>query len=72
MARVATICDSEVIMKKDTDTKTPTFPRRQVIERQAERTRKALQLNTETLDLVRGGRAMYGGPDPDSRWWCES
>ncbi len=47
-------------MKKDTDTKTPTFPRKNVIERQADRARKVLQLNTETLDLVRGGRAMYG------------
>jgi hypothetical protein len=51
-------------MKKDNDTKTPTFPRKNVIERQAERTRKVLQLNTETLDLVRGGRAMYGQPAP--------
>ena len=49
-------------MKKDNDTKTPTFPRKNVIERQAERTRKVLQLDTETLDLVRGGRAMYGQP----------
>jgi hypothetical protein len=49
-------------MKKDTDTKTPTFPRKNVIERQADRTRKVLELNTETLDLVRGGRAMYGLP----------
>jgi hypothetical protein len=56
-----TIDSSEVNMKKDTDTNTPTFPRKQIIERQAERTRKVLQLNTETLDLVRGGRAMYGG-----------
>jgi hypothetical protein len=47
-------------MKKDTDNQTPTFPRKQIIERQAERTRKALQLSTETLDLVRGGRPMYG------------
>lgn len=48
-------------MKKDNENQTPTFPRSKVIERQAERTRKALQLNTETLDLVRGGRALYGG-----------
>lgn len=47
-------------MKKDTDSQTPTFPRKQVMERQAERTRKALALNAETLDLVRGGRPMYG------------
>lgn len=57
-------------MKKDNDTKTPTFPRKNVIERQAERTRKVLQLNTETLDLVRGGRAMYGLPP--SELICES
>jgi hypothetical protein len=56
-------------MKKDTDTKTPTFPRKQIIERQAERTRKALQLNTETLDLVRGGRMLYGGAESED--WCE-
>lgn len=47
-------------MKKDNETKTPTFPRKNVIERQADRTRKVLQLSTETLDLVRGGRALYG------------
>jgi hypothetical protein len=52
-------------MKKDTDTKTPTFPRKNVIERQADRARKVLQLNTETLDLVRGGRAMYGGVESE-------
>lgn len=48
-------------MKKDTD-RTPTFPRKQVIERQAERTRKVLQLSTETLDLVRVSGALYGLP----------
>jgi hypothetical protein len=48
-------------MKKDTD-RTPTFPRRQVIERQAERTRKVLQLSVETLDLVRVSGALYGLP----------
>ena len=57
-------------MKKDNDTQTPKFPRKQIIERQAERTRKVLQLNTETLDLVRGGRAMYGGSD--TYFICES
>lgn len=45
-------------MKKDNDTKV--FPRKQVIERQAERTRKVLELSTETLDLVRVSGALYG------------
>lgn len=59
-------------MKKDTGSKT--FPRKQVIERQAERTRKVLQLSTETLDLIRVSGALYGAPpDPDSHFWaCES
>ena len=47
-------------MKKDNDAQTPKFPRQQVIERQAARTRKVLKLETETLDLVRGGAAVYG------------
>jgi hypothetical protein len=63
-------------MKKDTSSRTPTFPRKQVIERQAERTRKVLQLSTETLDLIRVSGALYGAPpNPDSRdprFPCES
>lgn len=51
-------------MKPDNDKK-PIFPRRKVIEQQAERTRKVLEIHTETLDLVRGGRAMYGAPSTD-------
>lgn len=50
-------------MKKDNETKTPTFPRKHVIERQAERTRQVLQLSAETMDLIRGGRQVYGLPD---------
>jgi hypothetical protein len=57
-------------MKKDNETKTPTFPRKNVIERQAERTRKVLQLNTETMDLVRGGRQVYGLPETESWTSC--
>ena len=57
-------------MKKDNE-KTPTFPRKNVIERQAERTRKVLQLNTETMDLVRGGRMVYGLPETELWTSCE-
>jgi hypothetical protein len=59
-------------MKKDNDDKTPTFPRKNIIERQAERTRKVLKLDTETLDLVRGGAAAYGGPSPSGFNACEA
>jgi hypothetical protein len=59
--------EPEVTMqpKDNKEIKTPTFPRKQVIERQAERTRKVLELDTETLDLVRGGAARYGLPPTD-------
>lgn len=57
-------------MKKDNDT--PTFPRKNVIERQAERTRKVLQLNTETMDLVRGGRQVYGLPPTELLTSCRA
>lgn len=59
-------------MKKDNDAKTPTFPRKNVIERQAERTRKVLQLNTETMDLVRGGRQVYGLPETELWTSCRA
>jgi hypothetical protein len=55
-------------MKKDNDNKV--FPRKQVIERQAERTRKVLELSTETLDLVRVSGALYG--QIPSRTLCTS
>lgn len=51
--------------KNNNDNKTPIFPRKQIIERQADRTRKVLDLDTETLDLVRGGKAIYGLPPTD-------
>lgn len=56
--------------KDNNETKVPVFPRKQVIERQAERTRKVLELETETLDLVRGGKAIYGLPP--TYFSCES
>ena len=54
------------MQRRDGDEKkAPIFPRRQIIERQAERTRKVLDLDTETLDLIRGGKADYGLPPSD-------
>ena len=54
------------MQSKDNKEKTSVFPRKQIIERQAERTRKVLELDTETLDLVRGGKAIYGLPPTDT------
>jgi hypothetical protein len=46
-------------MKRDSNDN-KVFPRKHVIERQAERTRKVLELSTETLDLIRASGALYG------------
>ena len=38
------------------------FPRRDVLDRQQETAHRVLELNFETLRIVRGGDARYGLP----------